>query len=76
MTLNIPGVRVALISDTTSRALGELLPFRHFKRYYFQLEYDWDRLDFLTRKYEEAYSAILHHFEDFGDFLRDIADDT
>jgi hypothetical protein len=54
MTLQIPGLREKVLSDKTSRDLGELLKFRHFKRYYFEFEYDWDCIDFLLKKVEEV----------------------
>ena len=46
MTLETEGVRTAAVSDEAFPPLFELLKFRHFKRYYFELEYDWDRLDY------------------------------
>ncbi|MCU0646164.1 MAG: hypothetical protein MUC94_18140 [bacterium] len=47
MCLQIEGVRNAVIQNETFMNLVELLKFRHFKRYYFELEYDWDKLDFI-----------------------------
>ena len=55
MTLNIPGIRTSAVSDESFSALHELLKFRHFKRYYSDLEYDWDRLDFLLLKLHKVY---------------------
>jgi len=73
MTLNIPGVRIAVISDETYEALSELLRFRHFKRYYFHLDYDWDRLDLLVRKYDAVYPAALKDLASFEDFLTELS---
>jgi hypothetical protein len=50
MTLRVPGLREPVIDEGTKRDLAELLRFRHFKRYYFEFEYDWERLDFLVGK--------------------------
>ncbi len=75
MTLRVPGIRVAVISESTHRALEELLRFRHFKRYYFQLDYDWERLDFLTKKYREVYPAVLAHLDAFEKFFLEIESD-
>ena len=50
MTLEIEGVRPAAVSEAAFSPLFELLKFRHFKRYYFELQYDWERLDFLVAK--------------------------
>ena len=32
--------------------------FRHFKRYYFELDYDWKKLDYLIVCMEESDSQI------------------
>ena len=37
MLLRIDGVRDAVISEETAQSLGELMRFRHFRRYYFGL---------------------------------------
>jgi hypothetical protein len=47
MTLQVPEVRPPCISQEVYRKLEDLMRFRHFKRYYFQLDYDWQRLDHL-----------------------------
>lgn len=52
MAFSIPDIRPRVIADKTHSDLREIMKFRHFSRYYVELEYDWDRLDFLLRKYE------------------------
>ena len=69
MTLEIEGVRVAAISEAASAPLLELLRFRHFKRYYFELEYDWDRLDFLVAKLRQAHPLVTRDLERFERFV-------
>jgi hypothetical protein len=69
MTLRIPGVREAVVADSTASVLLELLKFRHFKRYYFQFEYDWDRLDYLRKKFDQLRPAITTDLEQFKQFL-------
>ena len=54
MLISIPGMRPAVLSETTYTALRELMRFRHFSRYYVELDYDWDRLDFLLIKFNQA----------------------
>ena len=49
--------------------LFELLKFRHFKRYYFELEYDWDRLDYLVAKLSQAHPLVMHDLERFARFM-------
>ena len=73
MTLAIPGIRVAVLSETSYQAFAELLRFRHFKRYYFHLDFDWDRLDMLIRKYDAAYPAVLREIAAFDEFLEQLA---
>lgn len=69
MTLEIEGVRVAALSEAASAPLLELLRFRHFKRYYFELEYDWDRLDFLVAKLRQAHPLVTHDLARFREFM-------
>ena len=68
MTLEIAGVRTAAVSEEAFPPLLELLKFRHFKRYYFELEYDWDRLDFLVTKLRQAHPLVTRDLERFVRF--------
>ena len=68
MTLEIEGVRAAAVSEEAFSPLFELLKFRHFKRYYFELEYDWDRLDFLVTKLRQVHPLITRDLERFVRF--------
>jgi len=69
MTLHIPGVRERVIADKTRQDLGELLKFRHFKRYYFELENDWDRIDYLLGKVNTVHPKVLEEITAFILFL-------
>ena len=51
MTWTVPDIRERVISDATCAALSELRRFRHFKRYYFSFDYDWERLELVRAKY-------------------------
>ena len=73
MTLQVPNIREQVISDRTRSELGELLRFRHFKRYYFEFEYDWDRIDFLLKKLKGIHPRITQEVGHFLDFLRTAA---
>ena len=68
MTLEIKGVRVAAVSEDALPPLLELLRFRYFKRYSFELEYDWDRLDFLVAKLRQAHPLVTRGLERFEGF--------
>jgi len=72
MTLNIEGIRPTVISEQTYMNLFELMKFRHFKRYYFEFEYDWDRLDFLLKKYEQVKPLLRDDLQLFVKFLREL----
>jgi hypothetical protein len=72
MTINIEGVRIAVVSEENYLLLLELLKFRHFRRYYFELEYDWDRLEYLRKKFHEAHPRVTEDLERFIGFLKAI----
>jgi len=72
MTLTIEGVRQAAISDGTRDALAELLKFRHFTRYYYQVSYDWDRLDLLMKKFAQVRPMLSCDLDRFLAFLHDL----
>lgn len=72
MTLTIEDVRTAVIGDGTRDALLELMKFRHFTRYYYDINYDWDRLDYLTKKLTQIRPMIGADLDRFLDFLREL----
>ena len=59
MKLDITGIRPSVIREETYHCMKELLGFRHFFRYYYEGNYDWERLEFLSKKYEAAHSLVL-----------------
>ncbi len=69
MTLEIEGARKAVISDQTYSILLEFLKFRHFKRYYFEFDYDWDKLEFLEKKYRQVKPLLDEDMKSFEGFL-------
>jgi len=72
MNLKINGLREAVLSDKTYSILSELLRFRHFKRYYYELEYDWERLDYLLKKLEQVKPLLEKDLDSFVLFLKRI----
>ncbi len=72
MTLDVPGVRIAAISDTTWMVLEEFRKFRHFKRYYYSMDYDWTRLDYLRDQFDRLLDAVPDDMERFEAFLREL----
>jgi hypothetical protein len=72
MTLSITGMRDAVIGDETRSLLLELLKFRHFTRYYYDIAYDWDRLDFLMKKFDQVRPKVSRDLDHFVDFLTEL----
>jgi len=72
MVVEIPGVRKALLTDVSYDLLKEIMRFRHFKRYYFELDYDKDRIDFLEKKYKEVVPLVLQELELYITFLQEL----
>ena len=69
MILEIQGVRQAVLGDETYKILIEFLKFRHFRRYYFEFEYDWDRIDYLEKKYKQVMPLLKRDLDAFCKFL-------
>lgn len=72
MTLRIDGIREAVITEETYKLLLELLKFRHFKRYYFEFDYDWDKLEFIQKKFTVAEDRIETQLDRFINFLNNL----
>ena len=70
MTLHIEGVRNPVLRDNTAKWLSELMRFRHFRRYYVELEYDWDKLDYLQKIFSKIASKLPTDLETFKTFLQ------
>jgi hypothetical protein len=73
MTLQIEGIRPQVISDEAAPNLEELLHFRHFCRYYLEFDYDWDRLDFVLKKFTRARPLLRRDLATLLAFLDQLA---
>lgn len=71
MILEIPDVRPRVLSEACHASLRELMRFRHFKRYYFEFDYDWDKLMFLEKKYRDARDCVRTDLRSFIDRCHD-----
>jgi len=69
MTLEIEGVRARVLRDEVYLSLLELLKFRHFTRYYFELNYDADKLRFLLKKFNEVRKPVQDDLNAFQSYL-------
>ncbi|MBN2340847.1 MAG: hypothetical protein JXX29_17615 [Deltaproteobacteria bacterium] len=73
MRLEIPGVRDAVLSEKCFHLLDEFLRFRHFKRYYYDYNYDPDKMQYLENKLVESLPLVESDLLRFGDFLTELA---
>jgi hypothetical protein len=74
MHLEIPGIRKAVLSSESYALLDELRRFRHFKRYYYDFDYDWAKLDYLRGIYDRLTPLIHLDLETFTNFLFECSD--
>lgn len=66
MAVEIVETRPRVITEETHKKLSELMRFRHFKRYYFEMDFDWRKIDFLMQLFHESIpllTADLRAFE-------------
>lgn len=73
MTIEVPELRPRVLSDESFRSLRELLSFRHFRRYYLEFDYDWDRLRLVEKAFLDARSRIDDELDTFARFLTELA---
>ena len=76
MRISVKGERVEVIKETTFTCLDEIRRFRNFNRYYYNLDYDWDRIDFLIRKMEQVYPLVTDDINVFIHFLEELMQDS
>ena len=67
MTLAKKGIRPRVLSDGSHRLLTELMRFRHFKRYYFEFYYDWEKLSYLGSVYRRCLPLVRGEIIAFRD---------
>lgn len=75
-TLDIEGVRPALVSTATVARLRQLLGFRHFFRHGYGVELDALRLEELRRVALEAQQLVNDDFEKLDELLKSLAQIT
>jgi hypothetical protein len=69
MTLDLRGIRPAVIRPATARALDEFLRFRHLFRNLYGFELEWPRLRALARRVPKAWRLFNGDIERFLEFL-------
>ena len=73
MVLRIEHLREPVVDEPLLAALREIMKFRHFRRYYFELEYDWDKLKFLQAKFDIVRAGVPARVAEFDVFLQQVA---
>ena len=69
LAVEVGDVRPRVLSDPSHERLDELRRFRHFKRYYYRIDYDWDKLAFLIKKTNELQPLLVTDLQRFSEFL-------
>lgn len=72
MTLEIDEARMPVISNEVYAILQEFMKFRHLKRYYYEFDYDWDKLEFLQKKYTQVKPLLEKDLDSFLRFLGEL----
>ncbi|MBD3315066.1 MAG: hypothetical protein GF344_04710 [Chitinivibrionales bacterium] len=65
MIIDIPEIRPRMFSDQAYSLLLEFMRFRHFRRYYFQFDYDRDKMDFLEKKFLQVLVLVKSALNDY-----------
>lgn len=72
MQIEVPGLRPAVLRDEVHDALVELMRFRHFRRYYFEMNYDMEKIDFLHKKLEFLHRELPVDLLHFSQYLQNL----
>lgn len=70
MTVDVEGVRPNLLSERSYAALREIMRFRRYKRYHLEFDYDWDKLQALSRTLESVRPQVREDLDQFEARLR------
>jgi hypothetical protein len=70
MTLELEGIRPAVISKETEKALSDFLGFRHIVRNIYGFKIDSERLQLLLARFHNAFQLIRNDVRMFSDFLK------
>ena len=72
MTLEIDGIRPRVLRDEVHLGLCEIMKFRHFSRYYFELDYDWDKLVYLLKKFNDVRVPVREDLAAFERYVEEL----
>lgn len=72
MSIKIEGTRPAVLSLKTANSFQELRRFRHFKRYYFELDYDKNKILFIYKLITELHHLFTGELDIFLNLLQKV----
>jgi len=72
MTLHLEGIRPKVISEESASLLTDLMRFRHFKRYYFQIDFDKAKIQYLFTVMERLHPSFNQDLDTFTQYLRNV----
>jgi len=72
MSMEIPGMRPAILSDQSVAVLDKVRSFRHFIRHAYDCELDPDELREIQKKLREDYSLVRNDLAKFREYLLEL----
>jgi len=75
MTLDLPGLRPAVIRQTTANQLKEYLDFRHVFRHAYGFPLQWEPIKGLLARFAAAYEPFVADVQQFIHFLQAMSQD-
>lgn len=73
MSVAIPGVRPAVVSEVTAADVDEYLRFRHVVQNIYAFQFDPERLTFLVTRMRATFLQVRRDLLTFADFLDELA---
>ena len=75
MCIRIPDSKEPIIPDETFNLPDEFCKLRHFKRYYYSFDYDWDHIDYLGKQFLKVCMSYSSDIDLFKEFLNRLQSD-
>jgi hypothetical protein len=76
MTVDVPGLRPAVVGNETAKAVDEYLRFRHVVRNVYAFELDAERLGRLGSALRSTFGLVKSDLEAFATFLEQVGPDS
>ena len=76
MSLEVTGIRPAVLSNEIINRLDEYLRFRHVVRNVYTFHFDLERLDRLVKDLRPSFEQLRADLQDFSTFLKEIAGES